>query len=105
MAQHEISICRVSNGIISRSHFNLRSSCRNDPVTKPSSDRAGNQEEHWPGEQEAIGDPSVIEEARCLGIERAEEAFETTRRTVWIKDAGVSRLPGCEPNQKCKSYR
>jgi hypothetical protein len=44
-------------------------------IAKKSGDCAGHEEEHGASEEEAVGDPLVVEQAGCLGIQRAEETF------------------------------
>jgi hypothetical protein len=56
-------------------------------VAKQNGDGAGHEKEHWAGEEEAVGNPPVVEQAGCLRVERAEEAFDATGGSVWVKDA------------------
>ena len=50
---------------------------------------AGNEEEHGRGEDEAVTDPFAVEHARCLNVDRAEEACDAAGGGMGIEDAGV----------------
>jgi len=69
-------------------------------VAQQNGDGAGHEEEHGAGEEEAVGDPPVVEQAGCLRIERAEETFDAAGGSVWVKDARVPGLPGYEASQE-----
>lgn len=51
---------------------------------------AGYEEEHGASEDEAVRDPSVVEEAGSLSIERAEETLDPAHRSLCVKDARVA---------------
>ena len=74
-------------------------------MAKQNGDGAGHKEEHGAGEEKAVGDPPVVEQAGCLRIERAEETFEATWRSMWVKDARVARLPGYKACKEGKRDR
>jgi hypothetical protein len=47
-------------------------------VTEQGGDGTGYEEQHRTGEEEAVGNPLVVEHAVGLSIEGAEEAFDAT---------------------------
>ena len=87
------------------SRFNFRDCLRccgaaAEAVTEPCGDGAGHEEEHGPGEEEAVSDPFAVEEGGTLGVEGAEEALESAWRVAGVEDTGVAGLPGDEAEEE-----
>ena len=59
-------------------------------MAKGDSDRAGHEEEHGAGEEEAVLCPFRVEKSRGLDVEGSEEAGEAASGVVSAEDAGVS---------------
>lgn len=79
--------CWESNGATIWISFDMSFTWSGDLVAEKSGDGTGHQEKHGPGEDEAVSDPLVVEQTRCLRIERTEESFDAAHRSVWVKDA------------------
>ena len=69
-------------------------------MTEQHSDRAGHEEKHGAGEEEAIEGPAFIEKRRSLGVEGSEEAGRAAYGVIASEDAGIARLPGQETDQE-----
>ena len=69
-------------------------------MAKQNGDGAGDEEEHGAGEEEAVSNPPLVEQAGCLCVEGAEETFDAAGGSVWVKNARVPGLPGNEACQE-----
>ncbi len=91
------------------SRFSLRDCLRccgaaSDAIADEGGDGAGHEEEHGASEDEAVGNPFLVEEAGGLGVEGAEETLDATDGAVGIEDAGVAGLPTDETDQKGEGH-
>lgn len=62
--------------------------------------RAGHEEEHGAGEEEAVLGPAGVEEGWGLGVEGSEEAGDAAGGVVASEDAGIAGLPGEETDEE-----
>lgn len=95
----------MSNGSITWFWIRLRFARGGDAVAEQGSKRGGHKEEHGAGEEEAVGDPLVVEKTCCLRVKRAEETFDAAYGAVRVEDARVAGLPGDETNEEGEGNR